>query len=242
MNKDLYIATTAAVPSLPDDGSSEGTRPFRHHSQLSSDGNSAGRDFSAERAGHRETHPVRFLEAHWKASHARWEPGARSPPMVRRHDIFPFPPNRPADRMTAPDDNRYQINRNGAIRTITSSRTMRPTVHRVTSPYCTAHRVSNTSLSCRTAIYLARARNVSVCPSPAWTSLCGVQPLRTLTTWHCPHFARRRCYAPRSNRSVSPAGRDTAAKVCCCGTMLGQTDGRTDRRTPYRFILCAKCR
>ena len=157
MNKDLYIATTAAVLSLPDDGSSEGTRPFRHHSQLSSDGNSAGRDFSAERAGHRETHPVRFLEAHWKASHARWEPGARSPPMVRRHDIFPFPPNRPADRMTAPDDNRYQINRNRAIRTITSSRTMRPTVHRVTSPYCTAHRAP-IQVSAAGQLYISRAR------------------------------------------------------------------------------------
>ena len=46
-----------------------------------------------------------------------------------------------------------------------------------------------------------------------------------------PAFARRCC----SNRYLRPAVPTTAnlqLRVCCCGPMLGQTDGRT----PYRFI------
>ena len=44
-----------------------------------------------------------------------------------------------------------------------------------------------------------------------------------------PVFARRFC----SNRSLSLV---LQQRVCCCGPMLGQTDGRTNGRTQYRFI------
>jgi len=58
--------------------------------------------------------------------------------------------------------------------------------------------------------------------------------LHTLKTWHCPHSPAACRY--RSNQSISPASRLTAANlqqpVCCCGPMLGQTDGWT----PYRYI------
>ena len=58
--------------------------------------------------------------------------------------------------------------------------------------------------------------------------------LRKLKTWHCPHSpAARRCC---SNRTISSAPGPTAAnlhhRVCCCGLVLGRTDGRT----LYRFI------
>ena len=61
--------------------------------------------------------------------------------------------------------------------------------------------------------------------------------LRTLTTWHCPH-------SPAA-AAVQRASRTTAAnlqrRVSCCGPVLGQTDGQTDRRTPDRCIDPALC-
>ena len=65
--------------------------------------------------------------------------------------------------------------------------------------------------------------------------------LRTLTTWHCPHSpAARCCWAPGSNRSISPAGRalsNKPAAAACDGRMMGQTDRQaTNGRTPDSCI------
>ena len=63
--------------------------------------------------------------------------------------------------------------------------------------------------------------------------------LRTLTTCHCPHSPTA---AAADDLHLLPAG-PTAANLqqrVCCGPTLeeagGQVDGRTDGRTPYRFI------
>jgi len=67
------------------------------------------------------------------------------------------------------------------------------------------------------------------------TSVSVFSFLHTLTTWHCLQShspAARRCR--RSQSYLLPA-RPTAAnlqqRVCCCGPVLGQTDGRT----PFRY-------
>ena len=65
--------------------------------------------------------------------------------------------------------------------------------------------------------------------------------LRTLTTWHCPHSpAARCCWAPGSNRSISPAGRalsNKPAAAACDGRMMGQTDRQTgDKWTDARQL------
>jgi len=45
--------------------------------------------------------------------------------------------------------------------------------------------------------------------------------LRTLTTWYCPlHDAG--------------ASANLQQRVCCCGPILGQTEGQTDRHLPFR--------
>ena len=59
---------------------------------------------------------------------------------------------------------------------------------------------------------------------------------RTLTAWHCPHssaaVAERR---PCSSRSISPA---LHQRVGCCGSVLKQTDGRTDGlRTALKILI-----
>jgi len=55
--------------------------------------------------------------------------------------------------------------------------------------------------------------------------------LRTLTTWHCPHSPDAAAAIDAIDQFLLPAG-STAAnlqpRVCCCESMLGQTDGQTD--------------
>ena len=60
--------------------------------------------------------------------------------------------------------------------------------------------------------------------------------LSTLTTWLCPHS---HAAAAATSRYLLPAGFTAAnlqQRVCCCGPMRRQTDGRTDGWTPYRMI------
>jgi len=64
--------------------------------------------------------------------------------------------------------------------------------------------------------------------------------LRTLTMWHCLHLpAARRAAVRRAaiNRyllSAGPAAANLQQRVCCCGPVLRQTDGRVDRQTGGR--------
>ena len=81
------------------------------------------------------------------------------------------------------------------------------------------------------------------------TQVCTCSASSTrLSTWHCPHVLpsavlRTRAAAPllgaRRCRSICPACTALSSKpaACrCCGRMMGQIDGRTDRRT-LTFIL-----
>jgi len=63
--------------------------------------------------------------------------------------------------------------------------------------------------------------------------------LRTLTTWHCPHPtlllllpSAGRAAIDRYLLTAGPTAANLQQRVCCCGPMLGQTDGRT----PYRCM------
>ena len=52
--------------------------------------------------------------------------------------------------------------------------------------------------------------------------------LRMLTTWYCPHSPAA---AAAIDRDLLPAVLTAAnlqQRVCCCGPMLGQTNGQTD--------------
>jgi len=65
---------------------------------------------------------------------------------------------------------------------------------------------------------------------------------RTLTTWHCPHSPAAAAASDRYLLPAEPTAANLQQRVCCCGPMLGQTDGRT----PCRFIdlprmLCRQC-
>ena len=55
---------------------------------------------------------------------------------------------------------------------------------------------------------------------------------RTLTTWHCPHSHAAAAPIDRYLLPAGPSAANLQQRVCCRGSVLGQTDGRT----PYRFI------
>ena len=59
-----------------------------------------------------------------------------------------------------------------------------------------------------------------------WTHTSVFSYLHTLTTWHCPHSPAA---AAVSNRHLLPT--NLQQRGCCCGYVLGHTDGQTDRRT-----------
>ena len=56
--------------------------------------------------------------------------------------------------------------------------------------------------------------------------------LRTLTTRHCSHSPAAAAIIDRYLLPAGPTAANLQQRVCCCGPMLGQTDGWT----PYRFI------
>ena len=63
--------------------------------------------------------------------------------------------------------------------------------------------------------------------------------LRSLTTWHYPHSLDAGCAAVRRaaiDRLAGPTAANLQQLVCCCGPMLGHSDGRTDGRTLDRCI------
>ena len=79
------------------------------------------------------------------------------------------------------------------------------------------------------------------------TSLWPAPYLRTLKRWHCPHSPASAAAIDRYLLLAGPTVVNLQQRVCCCGPMLEQTDGRrdgwaerrTDGRTLYRFIYPA---
>jgi len=63
--------------------------------------------------------------------------------------------------------------------------------------------------------------------------------LRTLTTWHCPHSPTDAAI-DRYLLSAGPTGANLQQRICCCGPMLGQTDGHTDDTVPFHRP-CSDC-
>ena len=58
--------------------------------------------------------------------------------------------------------------------------------------------------------------------------------LRTLTTWHYPHLSAAAATIDRYRLSAGLTAANLQQRVCCCGPMLRQTDGRTDTVPFYR--------
>jgi len=88
--------------------------------------------------------------------------------------------------------------------------------------------------------------------SREWKNKSVFSQLRTLTTWHCPHWPAARRYC--SSRSISPARGLTHSNKPAAASLLlwahagtdRQTDGRTDghrtvSQTLFR-MLCGQCR
>ena len=51
---------------------------------------------------------------------------------------------------------------------------------------------------------------------------------RTLTTWHCPHSHAAAAPIDRYLLPAGPSAANLQQRVCCRGSVLGQTDRRTD--------------
>ena len=63
--------------------------------------------------------------------------------------------------------------------------------------------------------------------------------LRTLTMCHCPHSPAAAAAVDRYFLPAGPTAANLQQRVCCCGHMLGQTDGRTDTVPFHR--PCSAC-
>ena len=66
--------------------------------------------------------------------------------------------------------------------------------------------------------------------------------LRTLTTWHCPHWPTARICCSNREIATGPRAANLQQRVYCCGTDTGgQTDGRCTVLQTLLCILCGQC-
>ena len=101
------------------------------------------------------------------------------------------------------------------------------------SPHLCALRPSSLLHSwCRRLSMPLRNYHVAL-PRLEQASLC-VSYLRTLTTWHCPHSPAAAAAIGPYLPLAGPTAANMQQRVCCCGPMLGQTDG-------HRTVPPCKC-